>query len=443
MRRVPMTFAYRTRAEAVKKLRTTSATGNPAKQPRNGKLRQADRRRQRLTAACRSGPQPRTNAGLQVESCRIAEPFCNSLPSRSPPIHQVHAGRPAPLILFPTNAVRPVAAHAAPSDRSRQNARANRDRQIAERHARIAAVWLVMIGLGAAIGQASWHSDPQSPQVRATVAEIHESAPVWLGDQTPMLPADKPSQVATLEHARVPAINPQPMLPSLPEVDDPAAPATAPPVLRQSPQSENADLPSFGIRLATAAAEQTRLPGVYNPAYFRIGYPMGDIPADFGVCTDVVIRAYRALGIDLQQLVHDARVGSGDTNIDHRRVEVLRRFFGRFGESLKPSEFPEDYLPGDIVAYGRPGRPHRTSTTHIAIVSDVLAPTGRPMLVHNRGYGPMLEDALFADPIIGHFRFQSAGAGIVATLPGRGQQSAAAEKSRKLAISSGSAASAR
>jgi hypothetical protein len=126
-------------------------------------------------------------------------------------------------------------------------------------------------------------------------------------------------------------------------------------------------------------------------------------PPFYGACTDVVIRAYRSLGIDLQQLVHEARLGSGDTSVDHRRTEVLRKFFTRYGESLPVSPFPEDYLPGDIVTYERPFS--RVSRAHIAIVAEALAPSGRPMIVHNRGWGPQLEDALFADRITGHYRF--------------------------------------
>ena len=132
---------------------------------------------------------------------------------------------------------------------------------------------------------------------------------------------------------------------------------------------------------------------------------MGDVAPLHGACTDVVIRAYRALGIDLQELVHRAQVGSGDTNIDHRRTETLRRFFARYGETLPVTAFPEDYQPGDIVTYYRPFS--RVSRSHIAIVSDVLAPTTRPMIVHNRGWGPQVEDALFVDRITGHYRFRA------------------------------------
>jgi uncharacterized protein YijF (DUF1287 family) len=164
----------------------------------------------------------------------------------------------------------------------------------------------------------------------------------------------------------------------------------------------------FGLQLAAAARSQTGELVIYTARYQRIPYPMGDVAPLHGACTDVVIRAYRALGIDLQELVHRSRVGSGDPNIDHRRTETLRRFFARHGQKLPVTSFPEDYRPGDIVTYYRPFS--RVSRSHIAIVSDILAATGRPMIVHNRGWGPQLEDALFVDRITGHYRFTGAAA---------------------------------
>jgi uncharacterized protein YijF (DUF1287 family) len=169
---------------------------------------------------------------------------------------------------------------------------------------------------------------------------------------------------------------------------------------RTIPAPEGAD---FGLLLAAAARSQLGELVIYTARYQRIAYPRGDVAPMHGACTDVVIRAYRALGIDLQELVHRARVGTGDPNIDHRRTATLRRFFARHGQSLPVTNFPEDYRPGDIVTYYRPFS--RVSRSHIAIVSDVLAPTGRPMIVHNRGWGPQLEDALFVDRITGHYRF--------------------------------------
>lgn len=180
----------------------------------------------------------------------------------------------------------------------------------------------------------------------------------------------------------------------------------------EPPSSPGGDAAVFGRRLARAARGQTADFVVYNPRYVSIAYPSGDVAALYGVCTDVVIRAFRALGIDLQALIKQARVGSGDTSIDHRRVEVLRRFLGRYGQSLPASEHAEDYQPGDIVTYRRTGG--RGSQTHVAIVSDRMAPSGRPLIVHNRGWGPQLEDALFVDPVTGHYRVAMPAAQVMA-----------------------------
>ena len=122
-----------------------------------------------------------------------------------------------------------------------------------------------------------------------------------------------------------------------------------------------------------------------------------------GVCTDVVVRSYRALGIDLQVDVHKARVGSGDTNIDHRRVNVLRKFFSRKGQSLPVTDDAAQYLPGDIVTMHLPEG--ISSKTHIAIVTQHKSAAGVPLIVHNRGYGVQLEDWLFARKITRHYRY--------------------------------------
>ncbi|PPC81111.1 MAG: hypothetical protein CTY31_05995 [Hyphomicrobium sp.] len=159
----------------------------------------------------------------------------------------------------------------------------------------------------------------------------------------------------------------------------------------------------FGAALAQAAQSQIGEFVVYTDSYKRLSFPMGDVPSLFGVCTDVVIRAYRAVGLDLQGLVHRARVGSGDTSIDHRRTEVLRRFFAAQGRSLPVTDVAEDYLPGDIVTYHRPQ--NRGSQSHIAIVSNEIGSSGRPLIIHNRGWGPQLEDGLFVDRITGHYRY--------------------------------------
>jgi hypothetical protein len=174
----------------------------------------------------------------------------------------------------------------------------------------------------------------------------------------------------------------------------------------QAPQRKGtAPANDFGAALAAVARRQTSHFVFYNPTYMKIGYPMGDVPSYFGVCTDVVVRAYRALGIDLQERVHNSGAGSGDTNIDHRRVEVLRRFFARAGTSLPITGNPGDYKPGDIVTYYMPNG--WLSKTHIAIVAAEKTATGVPLIVHNRGWGVQAEDWLFAEKITGHFRYGS------------------------------------
>jgi uncharacterized protein YijF (DUF1287 family) len=178
------------------------------------------------------------------------------------------------------------------------------------------------------------------------------------------------------------------------------------PAAKRVPVVSPASAKDFGSKLADAALAQINDFVIYNATYKRIAYPMGDIPSLYGSCSDVVIRAYRALGVDLQELVQRARLGSGDPSIDHRRTETLRMFFSRYGNVLPVSAFPEDYKPGDIVTYYRPFS--RVSRAHIAIVSSELGSSGRPMIVHNRGWGPQLEDALFVDRITGHYRFSGA-----------------------------------
>lgn len=177
-------------------------------------------------------------------------------------------------------------------------------------------------------------------------------------------------------------------------------------------------LPSFAqnskIELAKAALSLTHDQVTYDPAYFSIPYPMGDVPSDKGVCTDVVIRAYRKTGIDLQRLVHEDMkknfdqypknwgLSRPDPNIDHRRVPNLMKFFERFGKVKTKSSDPQDYLPGDIVCWNLGG-----GVKHIGIVVETRTENGRrPMIVHNIGTGQVMEDFLFTYPIIGHYSFQ-------------------------------------
>ena len=116
------------------------------------------------------------------------------------------------------------------------------------------------------------------------------------------------------------------------------------------------------------------------------------------------MRKVRAIGRTWRKT--SAGYRRGDPNIDHRRTDTLRMFFTKYGQSLAPSAFGEDYKPGDIVTYYRPYS--RVSRAHIAIVTDIIGPSGRPMIVHNRGWGPQIEDALFVDHLTGHYRFSGA-----------------------------------
>ena len=166
-------------------------------------------------------------------------------------------------------------------------------------------------------------------------------------------------------------------------------------------------------RLVDAALERTHHSVTYDGSYRRIAYPGGDVPDDVGVCTDVVIRAYREIGIDLQRDVHEDMAGAFDAypsiwgltrpdpNIDHRRVPNLRTLFDRHGEKLDTSGDGADYAPGDLVTWTLPG-----NLPHIGIVVDRRSRDGaRPLIVHNIGAGPRLEDMLFDYPITGHYRY--------------------------------------
>lgn len=169
----------------------------------------------------------------------------------------------------------------------------------------------------------------------------------------------------------------------------------------------------FSNRLVKAALERTKHRVTYDGSYRIIAYPMGDVPDNIGVCTDVIIRSYRKLGIDLQKKVHDDMVNNfnlypkkwglkrTDTNIDHRRVPNLQVFFKRHGVKLPVSRSSGQYLPGDLVTWTVQG-----NLPHIGIVSDSRTLFGkRPLIVHNIGRGPVVEDMLFEYPITGHYRY--------------------------------------
>ena len=169
----------------------------------------------------------------------------------------------------------------------------------------------------------------------------------------------------------------------------------------------------FGLRLSAAAEERATKFVIYDGSYVRIPYPNGDVAADRGVCSDEVVRAYRLLGIDLQRLVHEdmrraflaypRRWGleRPDPNIDHRRVPNLSTFFARHGQSLPVTARGRDYKPGDVVAFAlADGRPH------IGIVTERMSGDGeRPLVLHNIGFGPQIEDMLFSLKITGRYRY--------------------------------------
>jgi uncharacterized protein YijF (DUF1287 family) len=181
------------------------------------------------------------------------------------------------------------------------------------------------------------------------------------------------------------------------------------PALRIARAEAPADWPR---RLVAAAEAQIGVTVTYDPAYARLAYPGGDVPRDRGVCTDVVIRAYRdAFGIDLQRLVHEdmranfARyprawgLSRPDPNIDHRRVPNLQAFFRHQGRAL-PADSAKDFAEGDLVTQMLPG-----NLPHIAIVTGRAGASGAPRVVPNIGGGARREDRLLDFPVTGRYRF--------------------------------------
>ena len=170
---------------------------------------------------------------------------------------------------------------------------------------------------------------------------------------------------------------------------------------------------SFYSSLADSAATLTRDRVVYDPAYFSIPYPNGDVPKGKGVCTDVVIRAYRKMGVDLQKEIHEDMAANfslypknwglskTDKNIDHRRVPNMMVFFARHGSKKPITQNPEDYNPGDIVCWNLSG-----GITHIGIISNKESSDGkRPLIIHNIGAGQVFDDVLFDFKIIRHHAY--------------------------------------
>ena len=173
-------------------------------------------------------------------------------------------------------------------------------------------------------------------------------------------------------------------------------------------------LDAFSAQLVDAALERTKHHVRYEASYVVIPYPNGDVPENIGVCTDEVIRAYRTIGVDLQKDVHEDMakhfvaypkhwgLKKPDKNIDHRRVPNLETLFKRKGKVLEISQTDASlYHAGDVVTWKVQGLPH------IGMVTDQYK-NNRPMIVHNIGAGPQLEDMLFNYPITGHFRYVGA-----------------------------------
>ena len=167
--------------------------------------------------------------------------------------------------------------------------------------------------------------------------------------------------------------------------------------------------------LVRAARSQIGVTRIYDGSYQRIAFPNGDVPLVRGVCTDVVIRAYRQLGIDLQVWVHQDMkrawsaypktwgLRGADPNIDHRRVPNLATFLRRHGQELRVTDDPSAYRPGDIVTWRLP-----SGVPHIGIVDTARSPEGTPLVVHNVGAGTQLEDKLFEYRLTGHYRYAPA-----------------------------------
>lgn len=170
---------------------------------------------------------------------------------------------------------------------------------------------------------------------------------------------------------------------------------------------------AFNVKLANAGQAIENSSIVYDGSYYTIDYPGGDVPASIGVCTDVIIRAYRVLGIDLQKEIHEdvlqhndaySRIKKPDKNIDHRRVPNLATFFKRHGKVLVISENPADYKPGDIIWWNLA---ETGSLNHIGLVVNKKSSDGkRYLVIHNIGAGQNIGDFLFGAKIVGHYSYE-------------------------------------
>ena len=166
-------------------------------------------------------------------------------------------------------------------------------------------------------------------------------------------------------------------------------------------------------QIIESAIEQTKVTKGYDPAYVGIEYPNGDVPIETGVCSDVVVRAFRKTGIDLQKEIHEDMgrawdeypkkwgAAGRDSNIDHRRVANLMTFFDRKGKTQPVTTDRNQYLPGDIVAWDLGNK-----VDHIGLVVNVWSEESKGyLIVHNIGAGARMEDVLLNWEIIGHYRY--------------------------------------
>ena len=190
-----------------------------------------------------------------------------------------------------------------------------------------------------------------------------------------------------------------------------AAPAVVPSTLvhKALPQNAKPELK----KLIDAAVAQVGVTTGYDPSYVSLGYPGGDVPKETGVCTDVVVRAFRGVDVDLQKEVHEDMsrafadypkrwgLSRPDSNIDHRRVPNLMTYFHRIGKLVLVSEMADDYWPGDIVTWDLGG-----GVDHIGIVTNLSSSQDGPLfIVHNIGAGARVQDVLFHWKITGHYRY--------------------------------------
>ncbi|HKP36352.1 MAG TPA: DUF1287 domain-containing protein [Pyrinomonadaceae bacterium] len=166
-------------------------------------------------------------------------------------------------------------------------------------------------------------------------------------------------------------------------------------------------------KLIDGATEQVGITTGYDPSYQKLEYPNGDVPIETGVCSDVIVRAFRKAGTDLQKEVHEDMksnfssyptkwgLSGTDRNIDHRRVPNLQTYFARKGKQVATTGNADTFIPGDIVTWDLGG-----GVDHVGLVVNVwYKPSQRYLIVHNIGAGTRMEDVVFAWKVTGHYRY--------------------------------------